>query len=349
MIRKVNLNIATPRSKTSWSSWLLGVFCLTLVVSGLSSIFFQAPVTSNHELNRYRSLFSREDITQIRELTITNRLGRFTFARGSSQDQWKMTSPRSVMANKAPIERTLNALMDLKIRRIFDRDPISVSNFSLENPLSQLEILKADGVKQKILFGLMNPIDNSTYLMFENGDVIFHIDSVNFMIESLDLANFIDSRIFPVPAEELKSFKIFRGPVSSKPQLALFQENETWKDFSGRNLEPTKVKEYLAELAALRSLFIIDKKTDEMKESIEQYLSQPLYTIEVTNQADETFSYTVSQVIDSLPEIKIERRQNFIIQASSRDYPFLLNKEALELLNKRSQQFSALEIKKLFY
>lgn len=260
-----------------------------------------------------------------------------------------MTSPRSVMANKTPIERTLKALTEIKIRRIFDRDPISVSNFSLENPLSQLEMVKTNGEKQTIFFGLMNPIDNSTYLMFEDGDVIFHIDSVNFMIESLDLANFIDSRIFPVPPNELKSFKIFRGAASSSPQLALFQEDKTWKDSSGRSLEPTKVQEYLSKLAALRSLFIIDKKTDELKKSLDQYLSQPLYTVEVINLANETFSYTVSQVIDSLPEIKIEKRQNFIIQASSRDYPFLLNKEALDLLNMRSQQFSALEIKKLFY
>lgn len=343
------MNFALPQTKTSWSSWLLAVFALTLVVSGLSSIFFQAPVTSNHELNRYRSLFSQQDIEQIRELTLTNRLGSFTFARGNSAGQWRMTSPRSVMANSNPIERMLNALMDLKIRRIFDRDPINISNFSLENPLSQLEILKSNGERQKILFGLMNPIDNSTYLMFDQGDVIFHIDSVNFMIESLDLANFIDSRIFPVAAAEIKSFKIFRGLTTSTPQLALFQEDQQWRDHSGRNLEPSKVQEYLQELASLRSLFIIDKKSDEMQKALDQYLSQPLYTIEVTDRNEQVFSYTVSQVIDSLPEIKMERRQNFIIQASSRDYPFLLSKDALELLNRRSQQFSTIEIKKLFY
>lgn len=340
---------AIPQTKTTWSSWLLAIFTLTLVVSGLSSIFFQAPVTTNHELNRYRSLFSEEDILKIRELTLTNRLGTFTFTRSHGADQWRMTSPRSVMANSAPLQRMLSALTDLRIRRIFDRDPISTSNFSLENPLSQIELTKVSGERQKILFGLMNPIDNSTYLMFEDGDVIFHIDSVSFMIESLDLASFIDSRIFPVSLENIKTFKIFRGLASTAPQLALIQEGESWKDQTGRNLEPTKVQEYLQELASLRSLFIIDRKTEEMQKAIDQYLAQPFYTVEVTDKQDNVFSYTVSQIIDSLPEIKIEKKQNFIIQASSRDYPFLLNKDALELLGRRSQQFSTIEIKKLFY
>lgn len=283
---------------------------------------------------------------EIGELTLKNRLGTFTFKKTPGTEDWKMTSPRSVMANSVPLNKMLNALQKLKIRRIFERDPINVSNFSLENPLISIEFKKISGESQKLLFGLLNPIDSSTYLMFESGDVIFHVDAVGFTLESLDLASFIDSRVFPTRPADIKSFKIFRG---QRNRLSLEQQDERWLDKEGNSLEPTKVREYISQLNQLRSLFIIDEKTPELERALKRYLDRAIYTLEIEDKSGRLTTYTVSPIINSLPQIKTEGRQNFIIQSSARDYPFLLNKEALNLFEKRDSSFKKLGIDEIFY
>lgn len=335
-----------PSSKVSLSRWILLIFTLTLVFAGLRSVFFQAPASTNSELSKYRSLFSQQEVQNIEELTLKNRLGQFTFKKTGQSGNWKMSSPRSVMANSNPLNKMLNALQNLKIRRIFERDPINVSNFSLENPLISIDFTRGDGERQKLLFGLLNPIDSSTYLMFEKGDVIFHVDAVGFTLESLDLASFIDSRVFPTPPNQIKSLKIFKG---QKSRLTLKRKEERWLDKKGNALHPTKVREFISELNQLRSLFIIDEKTPELEKALKRYLDRALYTLEIEDQRGRLTTYTVSPIINSLPEIKTEVRQNFIIQSSARDYPFLLNKEALNLLKKRDSSFNKLGIDEIFY
>lgn|GEM_PF-2122141 len=335
-----------PSSKVSLSRWILLLFAFTLTVAGLRSVFFQAPATTNNELSKYRSLFSENEVQEINELTLKNRLGQFTFKRVERPDSWKMTSPRSVMANSIPLNKMLNALQKLKIQRIFERDPINISNFSLENPLISIDFNQADGKNKKLLFGLLNPLDNSTYLMFEKGDVIFHVDAIGFTLESLDLASFIDSRVFPTRPDDIQSLKIFRG---LNKRLSLKHKDKKWYNEDDKALEPTKVKEYISQLNQLRSLFIIDEKTPELEEALKRYLDRAIYTLEIKNKDEVLVTYTVSPIINSLPQIKTEGRQNFIIQSSARDYPFLLNKEALKLFEKRDNSFKKLGINEIFY
>jgi hypothetical protein len=71
--------------------------------------------------------------------------------------------------------------------------------------------------------------------------------------------------------------------------------------------------------------------------------------LEIKNKEEELITYTVSPIINSLPQIKTEVRQNFIIQSSARDYPFLLNKDALKLFEKRDNSFKKLGINEIFY
>lgn len=335
-----------PQSKISLSRWILLIFTLILLLAGLRSVFFQAPASMNNELNKYRSLFSEQEVKAIHQLTLKNRLGTFTFNRMPDQKNWKMSSPRSVMANSVPLNKMLKALQEVKIRSIFERDPINISNFSLENPLISIDFQSKNVPSKKLLFGLLNPIDNSTYLMFEEGDVIFHVNAIGFTLESLDLASFIDSRVFPIPPQEIKSFKIFK---SGRNQLTLKQKDKRWFDGDENALRPEKVLEYLSTLGQLRSLFIIDQKGPELESALERYLERPLYTLEVLNQENQLTTYTLSPIISQLPQIKTEGRQNFIIQSSARDYPFLLNKDALKLFQQSDRSFKKLEIDEMFY
>jgi hypothetical protein len=339
----------SPWSKTPLSSLMLGLFCLLIAAGTLTSVFFQAPAQSNSELNRLRVLFSEDEFDHLRTLTITNRLGAFTFERSIDGKQWRMTSPRSVMANPQPLERVLIALKEIRIRRIYDKDPINSSNYSLDNPQIKISTLTDDLVEKEIHFGLVNPVDNSTYLHVLKSDSIFHVDALNFSLENLDIVNFIDTRVFATAIEQINQVKISKDGSHQNPHLSINLRDGVWVDSTDRQLDTAPVEAFLSELTNLRSLFIIDKANEELTRAIEQQFDKPAFHIELTDKEGLVFNYKVSAIVNNLPELKIERRQNFLIQTSHRDYPFLLPKENFDLFSKRNNQFTGLTIKKLFY
>jgi hypothetical protein len=328
---------------------MLGLFCLFIIAGTLTSVFFQAPAESNNELNRLRVLFPEGEFDELRTLSITNRLGTFSFERSLDGRQWRMISPRSVMANPQPLDRVLNALKDIRIRRIYDKDPINSSNYSLDNPQIKISMLSEDLLEKEIHFGLVNPIDNSTYLHILKTESIYHVDALTFGLENLDIVNFIDTRVFATPVANISRLKISRDRTEQTPHLDIRFEEGVWVDANNRQLDPAPVESFLTELTSLRSLFIIDKANDELTRAIDQQFERPAFFIELTDQDGIIFDYRVSAIVNTLPELKIERRQNFLIQTSHRDYPFLLHKDFFELFNKRNNQLSGLTIKKLFY
>lgn len=336
-------------TKTPLSSLMLGLFCLLIAVGILISVFFQAPVAKNLELNRLRTLFSPEDLSQIRSLTLTNRLGTYTFEHQAEQRSWRMTEPRSVMANPIPLERTLEALQGIRIRRIYDSDPINSSNYSLDNPQIRVNILGQNLQERELIFGLVNPVDNSTYVKFTDGDLIYHIDALNFSIGSLDLLNFIDTRVFNIAISDVESLTIRRDRENQTPHLAIRREQDAWLDSTDRLLDAKEVESFLRQMIELKSVFIIDQTTEKLQQAIEEQFKRPAFFVELMTTQGSRFTYTISSIVNTLPDLKIEKRQNFLIQASHRDYPFLIEKDHLELFNRRQNQLPGSAIKKLFY
>jgi hypothetical protein len=328
---------------------MLGLFCLLILIGGLFSVFFQAPIVTNQELSRFRLLFDETELKELRSLTLQNRLGTFTFERSPEDGTWRMTEPRSVLANPQPLERILQTLGDIRIRRIYDEDPINRSNYSLDNPQIRVSFLTQDLNQKELLLGLVNPVDNSTYVKFMKGEQIYHVDALSSPLESLDLVNFIDTRVFSLPLESIASLRISRDASFSNPHLSLRKENEVWQDSSDRQLDTQAVSNYLTQLLSFRSIFIIDKASEELQKAIEQHLERPAFFLEVTSTDGSIFSFQVSQIVNSLPDIKTEKRQTFLVQSSHRDYPFLLPRENLEVFSQRNNQFPVTTIKKLFY
>lgn len=337
------------QSKSTLSSFMLGLFCLLIIIGSLFSIFFQAPLATNHELTRLRLLFEPDELQKIRSFTLTNRLGTFTFERIGDESQWRMIEPRSVMANPLPIERLFETLSEVRIRRIYDKDPINRSNYSLDNPQIRINLLYQDLSTKELMLGLVNPVDNSTYVKFAKGDLIYHVDALAHTLESLDLVNFIDTRVFSVPVNSIASVRISREANFNNPHLSIRLQEGQWIDSNERQIDSEEVHNFLNQLTSLRSIFIIDKTTEDLQRAIDQQLQRPAFFIEMTSTEGELYSYQVSQTVNSLPDIKTEKRQTFLVQASHRDYPFLLPRENLDLFSRRNNQFAAMAIKKLFY
>ncbi|MCY4523925.1 MAG: DUF4340 domain-containing protein, partial [Halobacteriovoraceae bacterium] len=284
-----------------------------------------------------KNIFSNKDFINIDRIAFKNPLGTFHIKKiPNTLTPWKLIFPRELSAEKETIESIFEILKNVKTKKIYPQEPINMANFSLNNPLIEIELFYLDGKRNKLLLGLINPIDNSTYIVKANDGVIYHVDALKGPLETLDFTNFIDSKIIALDRNDINSIKIYNGPIKKRRvQLHMKKKKGNWYDKRGKILDQKKVTKYIESLLSLKSSFILDKMDDKARKKINAYLSNPLYSMEITDKNDNVITYKISSLVNSLPGIKIERRQNFIIEASHRNHPLLFNKKDLNYFTKR--------------
>ena len=341
------MQIELETKKSVLSSWLLfGLFFL-LILAGFFSEFFQAPSQTNTDINKYRQLFSNEQLARIKKLELKNSLGQFLFEKQSDDDTpWQIISPRNLPANGNRISLILDTLKQFKIKKIYSKDKINIANFSLDNPLLEVILEDEAGLKTSLKLGLVNPIDNSTYAMLNTHQAIYHINAIPTPLSTWDLSNFVDSRIFTFNPKEIASVKVYRGP---KVQIAFKLQEEGWKGKNGHPLDPNKVFGFLSDMTNIRSNFILDKVNEKLDGQINKYLETPAFKIEVEDKNKKLYTYNLSGLVGNLDTLKLEKWQNFLITATNRKYPYLLNRSMLKKLNRNEKGFRSLQFKKLFY
>ncbi len=313
---------------------ILMSFALVLCVSAIMSELFRAPTLNSHQALVPKSLFFQENLHTAKEVWLKNRLGEFRFKKGPSG--WNLTVPRKLPAEEKSLARIFQTLKNIKIKKVYLKDPLTLSSFSLDDPLIEVKLIHEDGDQDEIKFGMIDSISNSTYLTVTDKNAIFQIDMLNYSLEKLNIADFINPRIFSQSPMKITSVKIFQG---TKLKLTLSQKEGKWLGKNGRALALPKVQEYIGDLTSLKSDVILDEIPTKVKKRIDTYLSKPLYTLEILDEMGNKYTYNVSTIINSFPNLKIERKQSFIITASNRDHPYLLSKKYLKLFSKRDRSF----------
>lgn len=338
--------VQTSRSKAS--NWLLLLFMMVVLISAFITEFFQAPTEKTHVLNQYRQLIEDKKLSSASQIILKNSLGSFTLEKDSST--WSLVSPRKLPANQKTLNMILTTLSNINIRKVYQSDPINMSNFSLDSPVIEFSLVDGKGTREDFHIGLVNPIDNSTYIQIPQKEIIYQVDALKNSFESLDLSDFIDSKIFSVSNKDVKKVAIFRGLKSSNNiQISFVFKKGNWIGKSNRVLSEQKVQTYFTKLFNLKSTLIVDKSSEELKKAIEEKLEKPLYYIEVAQKNGPSSNYRISHIINTLPGLKIEKRQHVIIKASNRKNVYLIHKDNLPLFSQRQSQYRDLNFKKLFY
>jgi len=325
------------------------MFLIAIVLGALASEFFQAPLIKNTALSRYQLLIKPEQIEQIKEIKLTNRLGDFKISKDNMKT-WSLTEPRNLPSNQVTINNILSNLGEIKIRQILSKDAINISNFSLDSPLMKLKLSYYGGKEQTLNLGLLNPIDNSTYVTFSEQEAIYHVDALKGNLNSLNLSNFIDSKIFTQKISNISQLKIYRGKLpATTTRLHLKRSKEGWIDAGKNNLDSKTVEAYLKVLLSLKSSLIIDRRSEKLDKALFKYFANPSYTLEIKSKDGHKAFYEVTYLINNVPDLKMEKRQTFIIKSSNRPHPYIIEKSKMSLFHKSQRSFKKLSIKKLFY
>lgn len=339
------ISIFETKSRKQFSTIILMGFSLTLLLMiTFSEIFQTSPIILSEE-DLTNNPVDVKVLSRLDQIKLTNRLGTFEVERQSKKD-WILKSPRTMPAKAATIQELIKALGSLKIIKVLKNDALNRSSFSLDNPLVEVNMETELEEKIKLKLGLINPIDNSAYITLSSSDMIYQVEAPNVRLEALELGSFIDSRIFSMNFEDVIDFQVLRN--KSTPWIKLSHLKGEWESSRFKNITPIGVKNALSQILSSQAHMIIDKKSEELDQIIENYLKNPVYTVIVkTNEKEVT--YRVSLLVTTLPDIKIEKKMYFLMDASDRNYPYLLHKDNLEAFKVSYKDLNESKLDQYFY
>ena len=199
--------------------------------------------------------------------------------------------------------------------------------------------------------GLVNPIDNSTYIMLSNRDAIYHIDALNVSLEVLGLSDFVDSKVFSIAEQKITGVKIFRrSPNSGKLRLEFQKKDAAWRNNRAEKLQESKVSQFLKRLTDIKSQFILDQISGELEDALSYAMNSPAYTVILQRKDKEPVEYHVSGLISkNLPDLNVQKGQIFLVKSSSFEHPYIVSKDSYKIFGTRQKRFERLPFKKLFY
>ena len=323
-------------NKNKISTFIVATFSFLMLATAFISEFFQAPIISSENFSEFQILFKKEDLSTVSVIKLKSNLGEFILE-NDKEKNWKLLFPRKINADLAVVSTILKSLENIRIKKIYPKDTINLGNFSLDNPIYTIELSNGNFFKKKISFGLINPIDNSTYITLAGEGAIYHINTLDKSLERLEITGLIDSRIFNLEYDEISSIKIFPR-FSSFPSLNLSKVKNNWFN-KRKKLNKIEVEKFLKKLTRIKSHTILDQQTEKLKNKVQYYMKRYLFQGEIENIKKEKIKYKVSYVINSLPDLPMGRKQLFILETSNRTYPFLVSKDYLTLFYRKSFGF----------
>ncbi len=334
--RHSNPNLKKASSNKKTSSWLLLVLFLAITFSAISTKLFQAPTFLEDELANMRSPIQIDYLTDLETLELTNDLGTFRVKKNLEREvsSWDLEYPKDLPSKKSTVEAIIDTLSRIKVRKRFSYDAINEDNYSLSSPVIKITLGISNRDPLTINVGLINPIDNSTYIALGDKKYIYQVDLLKYPLEGLELGDFVNPKIFSVPRKFITKLNISRTGIST---FNLFKKEENWFVSRSGKIPTENVEHYLNKLSNLTRTMILDGESEKLTKLLERYLKTPAYKIEVTDTRGEVVSYRASKVLrKSYPDFKIEKRQFFIMTASDRKYPYVVSKDMLHTLNIRA-------------
>ena len=321
------MKTANFTSKSSMASWLTLTMALSLFVLLGFSEFFQNITQDKKTLDLLSNPIRADIMANIQTIRIKNRIGNFTL---SQQDgQWLLKEPRVMPAKIKTINQILEALKSVNINTIHQYEPINIQNFSLDRPIMVIDLYSKLEETLQIKVGLINPINNTSYITVSGNQTIYQIELLKNNIELFNLSDFIESSIFSTPVDEVAEFHLFRRGVAESHN-SIIKKGEEWISKRYKKMTKENVDKKLNNIFNIKTHMIVDKQDEKLQNFISNYIETPLYTIKIKTKNNKNISYQITSLIKALPELKLNKRQYFIMTASDRQYPYIIEKQYLD-------------------
>lgn len=321
------------RIKTYASTWLLALFAFGLLGLLAFSEIFQNAGQNEGALNNFTNPIKSDIIANLKTIRLKNRLGKYTVTLSES-GHWRLVEPRKMPAPEKTIRNIVESLQKISIHTLHQKEPINLQSFSLDSPIAILDLYTKLDEHIEVKIGLVNPINNTSYMTVSNQDVIFQTNALGAKLELLRLSDFVDSNIFSSPLSQIKSFELFAGKNQDSSNK-LTKTTNGWDSKRYRSITDSNVEKTINSLLSIKSHMIIDSSDEKLKNLLNNYLENPQYRVRIETLNGDIQNYVISGLVRSIPDLKIEKRQYFIMKSSEREYPHLINKDYFSLFQIR--------------
>ena len=304
---------------------LLCFFFTVLFLGGVSEIFKQKNKDFSN-LNNIQNPIRADILANLKTIKIKNNLGTYTLSKDDKT--WFLLEPRLMPANSKRINTIINSLKNSSVKSELENEPINLSNFALENPSLRVDLFSELDEQLKIQIGLINPINDTSYITVSGVEKIYQMNVFHRSFQFVKISDLIDSSIFSMPLKDINEFKLysrdFKDPINK-----LQKRNTNWKSKKYNSITKENVDKKIQSILNIKTYMIIDKKNEDLENLINNYLEKPLYKITIKT-GQKKVKYKISSLTKSIPELKLEKRQYFLMTASDRKYTYVLQKDYLK-------------------
>lgn len=319
------------------SNAILVSFVVLLSAAAILTDIFRTPIKSSIEVSGVATLFKSNELDQTTKITLQNKSGSYIFEKLEKNQisPWHMISPRNVTANSIFIEKLFNSLITIKIKNLFPNDPINNSNFSLEKPNATLTFENPASQKVTVVnIGLLNTIDNTTYIKVSDKNNIYQVEVPSVSVENATILDLIESKIFSIDLESINSFKVTYNKNSSS-DINIHKNNLNWVSKDERPLAQDKVEEYFQDLSTIKSSFVLDSQSDQQRKHIAGLVRNPEIILTAQDNKNNIISYRISSLFYNFPDVDLKNSPYFLVSISNNQTAYIVKKEFLDLFNKK--------------
>lgn len=321
----------------------MGLFIALVGVTTYLSVRFQRTVKNEHEIIEQIKLFSSRELENINKISLKNKSGDYTFERDREGEvlAWHMVSPQSVSASSLFIDQLFNSLNVIKTKKLIPDSPMNISNFSLNKPTAVLTLADNAGKTIVINVGIMNTIDNSTYIKIQGREGIFHVEAPTISLENATMADLIESRILALDINQITDIKLIKGN-SAVPLLNATKKQTGWFTTDNQPLEQSKLEDLFNGLNAVKSSFLLDKQSDAQEKQIQQLTRNPEYSLKVTFSDGNSTSFTITDTTTRLVDVDLKNEPYFLVMSSSGNIVYVVKQELITVFDLKPDSFKAL-------
>lgn len=317
------------------SSLLVISFALILLFLGLFAEVFESQDKEVDLAQIYANPIPIIELQHLKSFKMTNKQGSFvlenTDPEGKLQGPWQMLEPQALKVKGDVIPRILDALNVIRVRNFHRLEPINVTSFSLDNPTLTLNFTTTKNKSYEIKMGLINPIDNSSYLSLSSQNQIYQIDPIEMALESYDLAQLVESKVLAVNRDSLQSLEIY-GVDGLK--LKLIKKEAHWHDQNGEILADQKVNKLFERLEEIKSYSILDKLNTDQQTYMEKVMATPEYSLKLISSSG-VRTYVMAPLSGQIPGMNVVKSGSYALSTDEKQSFVLIEKDDIKMLATR--------------
>lgn len=317
-----------------WSTIMVMSFAVVLAMVGFFAEVFQAPSLPQEMAQLIKNPLPVDKLQHLRTMSFTNKAGTFKFENtnpsGLPEGPWRMLEPTSIKARKDFFVKVIQALTDIQVRNVHQADSINTQSFSLDKPLFSLVLGPIDGAPIEISFGLLNPIDNTTYFSVKDQDWIYQSLALPLPLDTVTADELLDAKALAFNLDEIESIEL------SPNDLKLVKMGTAWENGLGQRLDSKKVEGFLKDLLDLKSYMVLDKLDASQNEAMKIIMHSPKWRLQVSRR-DISDTYYVSAPLDRVGSFKLDKSGSALLYREGTLSPIVLDREQLNVFNRKER------------